>query len=46
MVGINSFNISMPETPFGGVKESGHGSEVGIEGIEAFLVTKTLSVTA
>ncbi|TWG54007.1 NAD-dependent succinate-semialdehyde dehydrogenase [Aminobacter sp. J44] len=46
MVGINSFNISMPETPFGGVKDSGHGSEVGMEGIEAFLVTKTLSVTA
>jgi len=45
MVGINSFNISMPETPFGGVKESGHGSEVGIEGVEAFLVTKTLSIT-
>ncbi|WP_187971175.1 NAD-dependent succinate-semialdehyde dehydrogenase [Aquibium microcysteis] len=45
MVGINSFNISMPETPFGGVKESGHGSEVGMEGIDAFLVTKTLSVT-
>ncbi len=45
MVGINSFNISMPETPFGGVKESGHGSEVGMEGIDAFMVTKTLSVT-
>lgn len=45
MVGINSFNISVPETPFGGVKESGHGSEVGIEGVEAYLVTKTLSVT-
>ncbi len=45
MVGINSFNISTPETPFGGVKDSGHGSEVGIEGIDAFLVTKTLSIT-
>jgi succinate-semialdehyde dehydrogenase/glutarate-semialdehyde dehydrogenase len=45
MVGINSFNISMPETPFGGVKESGQGSEVGIEGIEAYLVTKTLSIS-
>jgi len=45
MVGINSFNISTPETPFGGVKDSGHGSEVGIEGIEAFLITKTLSIT-
>ena len=26
--------ISTPETPFGGVKESGHGSEGGIEGLE------------
>lgn len=45
MVGINSFNISMPETPFGGVKHSGHGSEVGIEGLDAYLVTKTVSIT-
>lgn len=45
MVGINSFNISMPETPFGGVKYSGHGSEVGIEGVEAYMVTKTVSIT-
>jgi hypothetical protein len=27
------------------VKESGHGSEVGIEGVEAYLVTKTLSIS-
>lgn len=45
MVGINSFNISMPETPFGGVKASGHGSEVGIEGVDAYMVTKTVSIT-
>ncbi len=45
MVGINSFNISMPETPFGGVKSSGHGSEVGIEGVDAYMVTKTISIT-
>src|SRR5262249_44687953 len=32
MVGVNSVMISTPETPFGGVKESGHGSEGGIEG--------------
>ena len=32
MVGVNSIAISTPETPFGGVKESGHGSEGGIEG--------------
>lgn len=43
MVGINSFQISVPESPFGGVKESGHGSEEGIEGLEACLVTKFVS---
>ena len=40
MIGINSFAISVPESPFGGVKESGHGSEEGIEGLDACLVTK------
>lgn len=43
MVGINSFQISVPESPFGGVKESGHGSEEGIEGLDACLVTKFVS---
>jgi succinate-semialdehyde dehydrogenase / glutarate-semialdehyde dehydrogenase len=40
MIGINSYTISVPEAPFGGVKESGHGSEEGIEGLDACLVTK------
>jgi succinate-semialdehyde dehydrogenase / glutarate-semialdehyde dehydrogenase len=40
MIGINSYQISVPESPFGGVKESGHGSEEGIEGLDACLVTK------
>ncbi len=40
MVGVNSLAISTPETPFGGVKESGYGSEGGIEGLEAYLNTK------
>jgi succinate-semialdehyde dehydrogenase / glutarate-semialdehyde dehydrogenase len=43
MVGVNTFAISVPESPFGGVKESGHGSEEGIEGLEACLVTKFIS---
>jgi succinate-semialdehyde dehydrogenase/glutarate-semialdehyde dehydrogenase len=43
MVGINSIAVSTPETPFGGVKESGHGSEGGIEGLGAYLVTKFIS---
>ncbi|HUF87451.1 MAG TPA: NAD-dependent succinate-semialdehyde dehydrogenase [Thermohalobaculum sp.] len=40
LVGVNHPGISMPETPFGGVNESGYGSEGGIEGLEAFLRTK------
>src|SRR6476661_6502780 len=43
LVGVNSIAISTPETPFGGVKESGHGSEGGIEGLGAYLVTKFIS---
>ena len=43
MVGLNHFGISMPETPFGGVKESGYGSEGGTEGLDAYLVTKLVS---
>jgi len=43
MVGVNTYAISVPESPFGGVKESGHGSEEGIEGLEACLVTKFIS---
>ena len=43
MVGINTMAISVAETPFGGVKESGHGSESGMEGLEAFLNVKFIS---
>lgn len=43
MLGINSFTIAMPEAPFGGVKESGHGSEEGTEGLETCLVTKFIT---
>jgi succinate-semialdehyde dehydrogenase/glutarate-semialdehyde dehydrogenase len=40
MIGINSYLISVRDSPFGGVQESGHGSEEGMEGLEACLVTK------
>lgn len=40
MVGINHHGIALPETPFGGVKDSGYGSEGGSEGVEGYLVTK------
>jgi succinate-semialdehyde dehydrogenase/glutarate-semialdehyde dehydrogenase len=42
MVGINTFAISTADAPFGGVKDSGFGSEGGIEGFESYLVTKTI----
>lgn len=40
MVGVNHLAISLPETPFGGIKESGYGHEGGIEGLDAYLNTK------
>ncbi|MEP7349452.1 MAG: NAD-dependent succinate-semialdehyde dehydrogenase [Sphingorhabdus sp.] len=43
MVGVNTLAVSTPETPFGGVKESGHGSESGIEGLDAYLDTKFIA---
>jgi succinate-semialdehyde dehydrogenase/glutarate-semialdehyde dehydrogenase len=43
MVGVNSVAISTPETPFGGVKDSGYGHEGGIEGLEAYTVRKFIS---
>jgi succinate-semialdehyde dehydrogenase/glutarate-semialdehyde dehydrogenase len=43
LVGVNHMMVSTPETPFGGVNESGYGSESGIEGLEAYLRTKFVS---
>jgi succinate-semialdehyde dehydrogenase / glutarate-semialdehyde dehydrogenase len=43
MVTINHNGLALPETPFGGVKDSGYGSEGGTEGIEAYLNTKFVS---
>src|SRR6202162_5943082 len=43
MVGVNSVAISAPETPFGGIKDSGYGHEGGIEGMEAYMVRKFIS---
>lgn len=37
---INGLGVSVPEAPFGGVKDSGYGSESGIEGMDAFLESK------
>jgi succinate-semialdehyde dehydrogenase/glutarate-semialdehyde dehydrogenase len=40
MVTINHLGFALAETPFGGVKDSGHGSEGGTETFEGYLVTK------
>lgn len=42
MVGINSFAIGGVDSPFGGIKDSGFGSEGGPEGMESYLVTKAI----
>jgi len=43
MMSINHHGLALPEVPFGGVKDSGYGSEGGSEAIEAYLVTKFVS---
>lgn len=45
MVGVNHPMVSMPETPFGGVNESGYGHEGGTEGLDCFLRTKFVTET-
>lgn len=42
MIGINTALISMADIPFGGVKESGFGSEGGPEGLDGYYVTKAI----
>lgn len=46
VVGINQAGVSLPEAPFGGVNETGYGSEGGIEGLETFLRTKFVNELA
>ncbi len=40
---INTLEASRPETPFGGVKHSGHGREGGTEGLHHYTAVKTVS---
>jgi succinate-semialdehyde dehydrogenase/glutarate-semialdehyde dehydrogenase len=43
MMSINHHGLALAETPFGGTKDSGYGSEGGIEGLDAYLATKFVS---
>ncbi len=40
---VNHWQASLPETPFGGYKDSGIGSEGGIEGLHEFQTIKYIS---
>lgn len=44
MIAINDGVPTTSQCPFGGVKQSGWGRELGIEGMDAFLETKHISV--
>ncbi|MFT4246507.1 MAG: NAD-dependent succinate-semialdehyde dehydrogenase [Pseudomonas sp.] len=46
MLWINQPATPTPEMPFGGVKDSGYGSEGGPEAVEAYLNTKSVTITA
>ncbi len=43
MMTVNHLGLALPETPFGGVKDSGYGSEGGSEALEGYLTTKFVS---
>ena len=43
MVAINHHGLALPELPFGGIKDSGHGNEGGTEGLEGYLNTKLVT---
>jgi succinate-semialdehyde dehydrogenase/glutarate-semialdehyde dehydrogenase len=44
MLWVNQPAVAWPEMPFGGVKDSGYGSEGGSEALEAYLNTKSVSI--
>lgn len=43
MVTINHLGLALPETPFGGVKDSGYGHEGGPEGLMVYMQAKFVS---
>jgi succinate-semialdehyde dehydrogenase / glutarate-semialdehyde dehydrogenase len=42
MIGFNTALISYPDMPFGGIKDSGFGSEGGPEGLDGYYNTKAI----
>jgi succinate-semialdehyde dehydrogenase/glutarate-semialdehyde dehydrogenase len=46
MTTINHLGLALPEIPFGGMKDSGYGTEGGSEAIEPYLVTRLVTTSA
>lgn len=44
IVNVNGGNFLAPDSPFGGYKQSGVGREMGPEGFEEYLETKTIAI--
>jgi acyl-CoA reductase-like NAD-dependent aldehyde dehydrogenase len=44
--GVNEGYIMDPAAPFGGVKNSGYGRELGTEGIDSYMVTQSISTAS
>ena len=40
MLTVNHLGLALPEVPFGGMKDSGYGSEGGSEALDGYLTTK------
>lgn len=45
MIGVNGTQLSVPQAPFGGIKESGMGREGGHYGLDGFLELKYISLS-
>jgi succinate-semialdehyde dehydrogenase/glutarate-semialdehyde dehydrogenase len=44
IIAINDPVPATPQAPFGGMKQSGVGRELGVEGLEAYMETKAVSI--
>ncbi|KAK4301235.1 hypothetical protein Pmani_026611 [Petrolisthes manimaculis] len=41
---VNCYDVALPQTPFGGYKQSGQGRELGEDGLAEYLETKTIVI--